>query len=238
MQLSKLENKAYELLVKNKLSVFKLRDISLLMNISKIKSYNLVKALKKKGAIESVKGGLFSIKGTDEFVIGANLNWPSYLSFWSALSYYGFSEQMPKTIFFASTKYHKEIKNFKYITLAKHRFFGYIAIGDIIIAEKEKAIIDSLLFPKYSGGMKEIKKSIEKALSEINLAKLIDYSIKIKSKVVIKRLGFLLEELKVKKSKIDKLQKSIKKGKGYESLDSIMPRKNNFNKKWMLDINW
>ena len=47
--------------------------------------------LLKKKAIETIKSGLFALKDADEFVVGAHLNWPAYLSFWSALNYYGFS---------------------------------------------------------------------------------------------------------------------------------------------------
>jgi len=48
--------------------------------------------------------------------------------------------------------------------ISKKRFFGYVSIGNITIAEKEKAIIDSLLFPKYAGGIKEVRFALENAM--------------------------------------------------------------------------
>ena len=234
MQLSKLEYLAISKLNKNNFVVFRIRDICLLLNIKKTKAYNLVKALKKKSAIKKAGKGFFTLKNMNEFIIASAINYPSYISFWSALNYYGWSDQNPKKIFLAATKYSKEINDFKYITVSKKRFFGYILEGDITIAEKEKAIIDSLLFPKYAGGIKEITANLKLAFNSLNKEKLISYALKIESKAVVRRLGFILEQLSYKK--IDKLRKHI--GRGYERLDPSLKKKNNLNKKWLLDINW
>ena len=101
------------------------------------------------------------------------------------------------------------------------------------MAEKEKALIDCLLFPKYAGGIKEIRKAILSSIKSLDRKKLIDYALRVESRVVIRRLGFLLEEFQFKDSKI--LKKNI--GAGYELLDPTLKKKNNLNKKWLLDIN-
>lgn len=236
MQLSKLQEKAYETIKKNNLPIFHTKDLMLLLNIDKEKAYNLLKSLKKKNAIKTLKSGLYSLNGINELAIGPYINWPSYLSFWSALSYYGFTDQMPKALFYASTKYKKRIKDYRYITISKKRFFGYTRIGDIIIAEKEKAIIDSLLFPKYSGGIGELASSIRKSIGELRQDKLLDYAFKVKSKSVLRRLGFILESIGYEKKVLGAILKHI--GKGYELLDPSQGKRNNLNKKWLLDINY
>lgn len=233
MQLSKLENRAYEEIEKSKLIVFRVNDLCLLLKINKVKAYNLIKALKRKNIIKNIGKRKFALSEKNEFEIASELNFPSYISFWSALNYYGFSDNTPRKIFIATTKYSRDINSFKYVTLSKRKFFGYISIGKITIAEKEKAIIDSLLFPKYSGGIKEIKKSLKNALNEIDLKKIISYALKVKSRVIVRRLGYLLDSLGIKDLK--ELEKNI--GKGFELLDSTLEKKNNLNKKWILDIN-
>ena len=232
MQLSKGENEVYEKLRKLNLEVFRINDLKLILNISSIKAYNIIKALKKKRAIKKEMGSLI-LKNTDEFVMGTLLNHPSYISFWSALNYYGWSDQTPNKILMATTKYAKETSQFKYVTLKNKRFFGYTSIGNIMIAEKEKAIIDSLLFPKYVGGIKEVSSCLKFAIEELNKEKLIDYALKTNSKAAIRRLGFLLEENNFKKT--SKLKKNM--GRGYESLDPSLKKKNKLNKDWLLDIN-
>ena len=233
MQLSKLENQTYEKLRKNNIHLFKTKDLCLLFEIKNIKAYNIIKALKKKEVIKKIGKGFFTFKGTNEFIIATSIHYPSYISFWSALNYYGFSDQMPKKIFIATTKYSKEINNFKYITLSKKRFFGYTRIDNIIMAEKEKAIIDCLHLPKYSGGIDEIIKAMDSALKELNIKKLVDYALKIENKAVLRRLGYILENKNYKN--IKKIRDNI--GKGYELLDPSLKRKNNLNSRWLLDIN-
>ena len=48
-------------------------------------------------------------------------------------------------------------------------------------------------------------------------------------------MGFILEMLKFNENILKKLRKNT--GNGYELLDPDLKKKNNFNKKWMLDIN-
>ena len=235
MQLSKLESMAYETLKRENLAIFRAKDLILLLGIDRTKAYNLIKALKKKKAIETVKGGVYALQGSNELAIGSSLNWPSYISFWSALSYYGFSDQMPKTMFYATTRYRKKIKNYKYATLSKKRFFGYIKIGELVIAEKEKSIIDSLLLPKYSGGVREVISCFRSAMPELDKDKLAEYALKMESKSVLRRLGFILELIGCEERILKKIAKGI--GKGYELLDPSLKKKNSLNKRWMLDIN-
>ena len=202
MQLSKFENKVYETMKKNNLFLFRIRDLCLLLGLDRTKAYNIVKSLKKKGVIKNIGKRFFAFADVDELSMATAIHYPSYISFWTALNYYGFSDNVPKKIFLATTKYSKEVGNFKYITLSKKRFFGYTKVGELTIAEKEKAILDSLLFPKYSGGIKEVEKSIENAINSLDIKKLIEYSFKLKSKIVIKRLGFILDRLVFKEKKI------------------------------------
>src|SRR3989338_10668414 len=150
MQLSKLEEQVYSIMRKHNLEVFRIQDICLLLSIDKQKAYNIIKALKRKKAIEKIKNGMYALYDASEIVIGNRLNWPSYVSFWSALSYYKLTDNLPRTLYYASTKYKKVKEPYKYVVILKKRFFGYTMAGNITIAEKEKAIIDCLLFPKYS----------------------------------------------------------------------------------------
>jgi len=230
MQLSKNEENAYEVLRKNKIQVFRIRELSLLLNIDKTKSYNLIKALKKKNAISALSSGVYSLKDTNDFVSGAYFNWPSYVGFLSALNYYGFSDNFPLKIIFVSTKY-KQDQRFEYVCLSKKRFFGYTKIGDIVIAEKEKAFIDSFLFPKYSGGIKEISRILLENIKDLNMNKLVEYALKVESKMVLRRLGYVLN------NKLDKKNKELllsKIGKGVGFLDPSIKLKNNLNKEWLV----
>jgi len=198
MQLSKTENKVYETLKNAGFVLFTVKNICQILSMKKIKVYNLIKALKRKGAIKKF-GAYFSFADADEFVIGPMLHFPSYLSLWSALQYYGLSDQMPKKIFLITTKYRKSINNFVYVTVASHRYFGYKKIGNITIAEKEKVIVDSLFFPKYCGGLDEVYKSIKNGWKDIDKKKLVSYGRQMKSETVMRRVKYIIERCGEKK---------------------------------------
>ncbi|MEK6915757.1 MAG: hypothetical protein AABW89_04425 [Nanoarchaeota archaeon] len=230
MQLSKNEEKVYSSLKNSKMQVFRSRDIRLLRGINKTKTYNLIKALKRKKVITALSSGIYVMKDTDEFTAGVHFNWPSYVSFLSALNYYGFSDNLPRKITFVSTRYKKSLL-FEYACLSKNRFFGYKKEGEIIVAEKEKAIVDSLLLPKYAGGIKEISKGLTEKFNELDSKKLLDYAFRVGSKMVLRRLGFILEKRLAKKDEISLLNKI---GKGVGFLDPSIKKRNNLNKKWLL----
>lgn len=233
MLLSKTEQKIYSLLRKEGLQVFSLKDLVLLSGLDKTKAYNIIKALKKKNAIETLSSGTYSFKDTDDFVVGVYFNYPSYVSFLSALNYYGFSDNLPKKITLVSTKYKKH-ERFEHVCISKKRFFGYKKEGEIILAEKEKAFVDSLLFPKYSGGIKEISRILLENLEKLDIEKLISYSLKVESKMVLRRLGFILKDKLSKKNK-QILLKRIGKGVGF--LDPNIKIRKNLNKEWLLYTN-
>ena len=88
--------------------------------------------------------------------------------------------------------------------------------------------------PKYSGGVKEIIKCIRNSLNEINIKKLLYYGEKMQSKSVLRRLGYILETIGLKNG-LSHINKKI--GKGYELFDPNLKRRNNLNKRWLLDVN-
>ncbi|MEW6294909.1 MAG: hypothetical protein AB1467_01270 [Candidatus Diapherotrites archaeon] len=231
------------------LPYFEVGNLQKLSGLSREECYKIIYSLHKKKIIKRIEGGKYSVE-----VFGSYANplalasfsvWPSYISFWSALSVYKFTEQLPETIFIATTKRKQDIQRkelrVKYVTLSKKRFFGYKFEGTkkerIIIAEKEKALIDSLFLPRHAGGLSETTKALFNAWSELNQKKLAGYCLRMNNKSLNKRLGYLIEllDLKTEPTILKKLQKRI--GRGYSKLDSTLPKSNEYNKKWNLIIN-
>jgi len=169
-----------------------------------------------------------------EFVIASHLISPYYISYWSALNYYGMTEQVSRTIFIATTKrkLEKELLDlkFKFITLHKTKFFGFKAIKQnhhaINIADKEKAIIDCLDLPRYCGGIIEVVKAIDGCKEELDLHKLIVYARQMQNTAILHRLGYILELLGIKSN--------IVPSKHYVILDPVGKKKGAYNKKWKI----
>lgn len=172
-----------------------------------------------------------------ELVIASNLIFPYYISYWSALNYYGLTEQVSKTIFIATIKRKREMEmkglKFKFVTINKNKFFGFDKVPinnhSINLAEKEKAIVDCLDFPRYCGGITEVIKAVDGAKEELDLNKLIAYAKKMKNRAILNRLGYILELLNIKME--------IKPGKHYVLLEPMGKKKGTYNKKWKIIVN-
>ena len=169
-----------------------------------------------------------------EFVIASALVSPYYISYWSALHYYGLTEQVSKTIFIATTKRKRDIHilglTFKFITVHRRKFFGFkrTQIKDHVvnIADREKAIVDCLDFPRNCGGISEVFKAIDGAKEEFNVGKLTAYAKKMRNAAILNRLGFFLELLGIKTP--------IKPSNHYVMLDPLNKKKGEYNAKWKL----
>ena len=215
----------------------------------------LISLVKKKWVLK-LKRGLYiivpldiGVKGADSFivhnfVIASKLVEPYYIGYWSALNYYGFSDQIPQATFIATTKARKglEILNASYVfvQVSKSRFFGTSEIAidgeKVKISDKNKTIADCLDHPEHSGGIDEIARSIYFSIDEIDINKIVRYALKMGNVTIIKRLGYILDACDL----LDKYKAAfskIKLSKGYSLLDPLAPGKGKHNKKWMLLIN-
>jgi predicted transcriptional regulator of viral defense system len=130
-----------------------------------------------------------------------------------------------------------EIKNvpFQFIYHNDKHFFGAKKIRidsfhKVLCSDLEKTFIDCLFKPDYAGGIVEIARAIYISKDKIKYDTLLDYSNRFGSQAVIKRLGFLLEVLKVQTNIIDELQKL--KTDSYIVLDTELPKKGTFNRRW------
>ena len=165
----------------------------------------LLLGLKKKNWIDEIEKGkyiLLVLKGpesVDSLEIASHILTPSYVSFWSALRFYDLTDQLPRTVFVAATRSKPALGlsrfSVRFVYLPPSRFFGYKKISsdnkEIFIAEKEKAIVDSLYLPRWSGGVGEVSRAISEG--NFNTKKLIDYAIRMNSKSLLGRLGYLFE---------------------------------------------
>lgn len=223
--------KTIELLEKLKeKSVFRIQDIERIAYCNRKYAKLMAHRLKKKGLIKEVARNAFTTKDSI-FVIASNLAYPSYISFWSASYFLGYTEQIVNTVHVAVTRRIKPIKfegyTIKFIPLRD--FFGYKKIrtdeGDIFVAEDEKLLIDAFLKYRECGNFDEIEKIFEN--SKVDKKRLIAYLKRINNQTVAKRVGFLLE-----KTKGMDISKSVKMDKNYVSLNPFLKIWKKTNSKW------
>jgi len=181
-----------------------------------------------------------------EFVIASRLIEPYYIGFRSALNYYGYTEQVSRTVFIVSTR--RKLKTvleisgvtYRFVNVKERKFFGVTraSIDDsrVNISDREKTIVDCLDLMAYSGGIVEVAKAISLGRDELDFVKMAGYARRNGNAAVCKRLGYLLEKLDVNAgTAIGILRKDL--GSSYSPLDTLTDRQGQRLQRWKLIVN-
>jgi predicted transcriptional regulator of viral defense system len=157
---------------------------------------DLLSTLVKRGWLQRLEKGKYLVLPFEagrerewtehEFIIASYLIEPYYISFRSAMNYYGYTEQISRIVYIASPrrkfKTSLEISGVTYrlVNLPERKFFGFQPITidgyKINISEREKTIADCLDQTRYCGGIPEIAKALWYGREEIDFNKLAEYS--------------------------------------------------------------
>jgi predicted transcriptional regulator of viral defense system len=124
---------------------------------------------------------------------------------------------------------------FQFIYHNDKHFFGYKKIwidnfNRVFCSDLEKTLIDCLYKPDYAGGIVEIAKAIFMSKDKINYENLLKHTLNFDSQSVIKRLGYLLELLKIETSIIEILQN--KRSASISLLDTEAPKQGKVLSRW------
>jgi len=159
-----------------------------------------------------------------EFVIASHLAEPMYISYWTALNHHGLTEQVPTTVFAATTDQAptREIHGVTYtfVTVTETKFFGFepVAIDAhmVNIATVEKTLIDCADHPEYCGGILELAKGLANA-SNLNDETLVKQLLDLGNGAAIKRIVYLTDILDIGLTGRDILVEAFTTG--YSKLD-------------------
>jgi predicted transcriptional regulator of viral defense system len=137
--------------------IFTTSDIKRYLGLSEDALRKLIWRYQKHGILVKLRNGLYALKGggePDSFLLANKLYQPSYISFESALSFYGI---IPETVYSVTSATAKLTRNFsslgrefsyRKIKTAAYGGFKPVKIGGntILLAEPEKAFSDRLYF--------------------------------------------------------------------------------------------
>jgi predicted transcriptional regulator of viral defense system len=184
------------------LAVFGIEEIASLTRWERARIHNTLRALESKGTVVRIKRNAYALEDVvaeRSFEVATEVVKPSYISFWTALSYYGFTEQQVRTIQLVSTKQNEALRAGPHtIEATKFKsgsFYGYGRVEGFVIADKEKALVDSLYIPEKCGGLDEFAKCLKNSWPEIDGKRLAEYTIRFGNASLISRMGHLLEAL-------------------------------------------
>jgi predicted transcriptional regulator of viral defense system len=216
----------------------------------------LLSGLVKRGWLQRIEKGKYLILPLEagrerewtehEFIIGSYLIEPYYVGFRSALNYYGYTEQLSRTVYIASTR--RKMKSsltvsgvtYRLVKLPERKFFGFKQITldgfKINISEPEKTIVDCLDQIHYCGGIAEIARVLWYGRDELDFLKMAEYSRRNGNRASSQRLGYLIEVLDFQAEKAIKvLLKSL--SAGYAPLDILSGPKGKYIERWKVIMN-
>jgi len=225
------------------LGTFTIQDIAKILGIEGSGLNIFSHRLAKRNVISRIERGKYRLVDIPDEVVSTNIVNPSYISFLWALSYHKLSSQMPSTRTIVTLRRHAPLtignSNVHFMVIQKMRFFGMARhkirnVWEFVVAEPEKAIIDSLCYPAYCP-ITEVIDSIQTAAEEemLDLERLVNYSLRMGSQAGAKRLGHLLDQVGID------LHVSLKSlvGGRYDPLDPHLPAKGKFDSRWHIIVN-
>lgn len=171
----------------------------------------VIRNLVRKGWLSRIIGGRYMLLpseyGPESFgennvlALAAAAVDPSYVGWWSAASWHGFTTQRPMTVLVAVTRQvpAKVIDGteVRFVQLAGRKFFGFetydIYGRQVALSTPTKTLVDCLDRPDLCGGPSELTRIAYAALGDIDPKDLIDTVLALKSKAVLQRLGFIAD---------------------------------------------
>ena len=183
----------------------------------------------------------------DPLIVASNIVSPSYVSYGTALNFHGLTEQVMFHIDVATRKRHAPFEfqkiTYNFVTIEEHKFFGYEEEGKgpqpVVMAEPEKAVIDVLDRMPYFSDVADPVTALLYGEASLDPDKLVDYSLRMGSGVLCRRLGYLLDCFKeldilpsVRDDHIDRLRSSIGDYWSYTALSTRAPEEGKRVKRW------
>jgi predicted transcriptional regulator of viral defense system len=169
----------------------------------------VIRNLVRKGWLSRIVGGKYmflppehgpeNLGENNVLALAAAAVQPSYIGWWSAAAWHGFTTQKPMTVFVAVNRQtpSKAIEGsaVRFVRLAPRKFFGYqpydVYDRTVDISSPAKTLVDCLDRPDLSGGPAELARITHAALAETNPEDVLAVAKTMNSKAVFQRLGFL-----------------------------------------------
>jgi len=222
-------------------TTFAFDDVMRVTGLGRAAAWQIVHRLSRKKRIARVEKGKYvlvparaGVEGDwseSLFLIIPQLIDKYYVGFWTAMNYWGMTEQIPNAVFVATPKRKRDIRHggqmLRFITISKKKFFGFtqerIDKEQFNIATREKTVADALIFPQHCGGLSEVTKAIWNSRNELDWKKVIACIRKMGVDVALRRLGYILRVLRTSPEVSRSLAK--RRWHGFRFLDSTGPKK-------------
>lgn len=200
--ISRRESQLITDIKKREMVIFTPTDTRRFLDISEVNARRIIQNMNNKDLIRRVERGKYILTETlnelDVYEIVSEIFKPSYIAFWSALHFHSMTDQVPRTVFMATTRrkraLHLQGQTIRYVTIKEKMLFGYERLEKVVVSDPEKTVIDCLRHPEYSGGIPHIYRALSK---DLDPERLVEYCTRTGSSAIASRLGYMLEKKKI-----------------------------------------
>jgi len=156
--------------------------------------------LRRSDWIIPLRRGLYALSHTipgvlpaHEFEIAMSLVHPAAVSHWSALSYHGLTEQLPRNVFVLTTAgsvprvrrgggdeegYPVGDTRYRFARVKPERYFGiediWVSEARVKITDPERTLLDGLMAPQYCGDFAEVLHAFEVRASKLDVERIVN----------------------------------------------------------------
>lgn len=237
---------------------FTANEASSVVSLDMRKTRRFLAYLADRGWLARVRQGLYvtvpleatspALWHEDSWISAAKIYEPCYIGGWSACEHWGFTEQIFRDVVVITgksiRKRHEEIQGtpFRIKSLPASKLFGVEPVWRkqirVQVSDPSRTIVDILDAPELGGGIRHISEVIVAYFESEhrNDSLLVEYAGKLGNRSVFKRLGLILETLKISAS--DLIEVCLqKKSAGITLLDPTSPVKGPVTRRWNLRAN-
>lgn len=181
-----------------------------------------ITTLTKQGWIVRIKKSLYAIEDLSSrgslslstYLVANLLVKDSFVSFASALNYYGMFDQLANTVVSVALKTHKTVKlggsSYGFVKTKSKFYFGWqeVRVDNKIVrlATAERALIDSIHYGRSVASIDLVLEKLREYQKDLDFARLNEYAGKM-SMTTVKIFGFLLDLLRIDSAQLLKLAK-------------------------------
>jgi predicted transcriptional regulator of viral defense system len=193
------------------------------------------------------------------YAIATSMVQPSAVSRWTALSHHGLTTQLPWTVTVTSPKtvmtpsmrrpdrgHHRAPVGhtwlvgdvtIQFVKVREDRFFGVEVVWvdqqfRVPVFDRERTVLDLFAYPRAFGGLDTALAVLREYGRELDLDRLIAYSLRYASKAVNGRVGWSLEEVGLNAPGVEELRLHV--GPGLQLLDPTRPAHGRRDGRWFV----
>jgi predicted transcriptional regulator of viral defense system len=253
-KLSGKEQELYFSLVEQNVSILSLTDIRDLLGVSHVYARKLAERLCKKNAFQRIKAGLYVRipeqillnKGgfsADPIMVASKVATPYFLSYYTACSLHGVSQRVWNEVYITTTgtsqSFHYGGQTFRLISVLPERFFGIEERSyrheSVIVADIERTMLDLFARPAFGGGWHDVITCLVD-VEHINYPKLLDYLDRLNMKILVHRLGYVVDRLHHRLHVPDEFLRALQQRVSGNIYYFERKQKGSFNKRWQLIV--